>query len=66
MRPLSDSSIPAETMSAGQAALRLGLSVSRVRQLCDEGALTFTPTALGRLIDTVSVERLAEQRAGRV
>jgi hypothetical protein len=53
-------------MTSSQAARRLGLSKARVLQLCDEGALRYEPTPLGRLIAAESVEDLAKERAARL
>jgi excisionase family DNA binding protein len=50
-------------MTTGQAALKLGLSAQRVRQLVESGKLVAQRTVLGRLIDPASVETLAKERA---
>lgn len=47
----------------GEAAWRLGVSASRVRQLEREGVLVPLRTARGwRLYDAAAVERLARER----
>jgi excisionase family DNA binding protein len=47
----------------GEAAHRLNLSYTRIIQLIDDGKLTVRRTALGRLVDPVSVEKLLEERS---
>jgi excisionase family DNA binding protein len=49
-------------LTCGQAARLLGVSPQYVQALADQGKLTATRVALGRLIDPASVERLAKQR----
>lgn len=51
-----------EVLSSKEAAKRLDLTTQRIRQLCQEGKLTFDLTPLGRLIHASSVERLREIR----
>ncbi len=51
-----------DTMTASQAARRLGLSPQRIRQLMAAGKLAFVGTPLGRLIYRADVERLAAER----
>ena len=55
----------APTLTPAQAALRLGLSGQRVRQLADRGELASIRTPLGRLIDAAAVDELAAQRQTR-
>jgi excisionase family DNA binding protein len=52
-------------MSRAQAARRLGVSESSVRQYIEAGKLRVTQTVLGRLIDPASVEALIAQREAR-
>lgn len=49
-------------MTPFEASRVLGLSPARVQQLFDAGRLSGERTRLGRLIDPVSVHRLAEER----
>ncbi|MCM8749788.1 helix-turn-helix domain-containing protein [Thermomicrobiaceae bacterium CFH 74404] len=51
-----------EYMTTGEAALILGISGPRVRQLCDDGRLEHLDTPLGRLVRRESVLRLAAER----
>ena len=57
--------ISEEAMSPAQAARRLGVSTTRVRQLLHAGALQGVTTALGHLIDPAGVEALVESRRAR-
>ena len=43
-------------LTPAQAAARLGVTVGRVRVLCDTGKLTHARLAAGRLIDPASVD----------
>jgi excisionase family DNA binding protein len=56
---------PHDWLSPSQTARRLDLSLSRVRQLTDEGRLSYVRTPLGKLIAASDVDRLAAERAGR-
>ena len=49
-------------LSPSQAGRELKVSVERVRQLMEQGALEFERTPLGRLVLAASVERLRKQR----
>lgn len=48
-----------------QAARLLQLSAQRIRQLTDQGRLSFVRTPLGRLLDPASVARLRAERRRR-
>lgn len=50
-------------MTPSQVAKRLDVSAEAVRQYCRAGKLVFVKTPAGRLIDPVSVEKLAEERS---
>lgn len=50
-------------MSTLQVAQRLGISQNMVWRLADRGRIAYRQTALGRLFDEGSVERLAAERA---
>ena len=54
-----------EWPSPAQAAARLGVTPTRVRQLLDEGRIGCVRTNLGRLVNPADIERLAAERAGR-
>lgn len=51
-----------ESLTTSQAARRLSLSYSRVRQLSEEGRIRTIRTPLGRLFDADEVERFARER----
>ena len=51
-------------LTPAQAARRLEITPTRVRQLTAEGKLRFVATPLGRLIDPDSVDARAAERAG--
>lgn len=53
------------TLTPTAAALRLGCSAARVRQLCDEGKLDAIKTPLGRLISADSLDSLIARGAVR-
>jgi hypothetical protein len=55
----------ANGLSPAQAARRLDVTPSRVRQLMATGHLAYIATPLGRLIDAASVETLRIERARR-
>ena len=52
-------------LSLSQAARALGVRPQTVDVYCWKGKLTYVTTPLGRLIDPVSVERLAKERLAR-
>ena len=52
-------------LTPAMAARKLGLTTARVKQLEHEGRRAAVRTALGRLLDPASVERMVEQRAER-
>ena len=52
-----------EWPSPAQAATRLGVTPTRVRQLLDEGRIGYVRTALGRLVNPADLERLRAERA---
>lgn len=49
-------------IGVGEAARRLAVSPEYARRLCDRGALRSIRTPLGRLVDPVAVDQLAEAR----
>ena len=49
-------------LSPGEAARKLGLSVTRIHQLADSGRLVMQRTSLGRLISAASVEAMVQAR----
>ena len=51
-----------EWPSRAQAALKLGVTPARVRQLLDAGRIGYARTALGRLVNPNDIARLAEER----
>jgi excisionase family DNA binding protein len=51
-------------MSPKEAALQLGISTERLRQLARAGRIDYLETPLGRLFLRDDVERLRNQRAG--
>ena len=51
-------------LTPAQAAERLGVSATRVRQLLKAGRLAYHATPVGKLIDPADVERLAAEQAG--
>ena len=56
----------ANLISVSEAARRLGISVSRVRQLCESGELPAARTFEGwRLFNEEAVEALARRRTER-
>jgi hypothetical protein len=54
---------PSAWLSPGQAARVLDVSPQRVHQLAADDELKFVVTALGKLFDPESVERLRARRA---
>lgn len=51
-------------LTSSEAAVRLGVSTRRVRQLAQTGALLpAMSTPIGRLFDEAEIERLATERA---
>jgi hypothetical protein len=54
-----------EWPSPAQAALKLGVTPARVRQLLDAGRIGYARTALGRLVNPTDIARLAEERRRR-
>ena len=57
---------PSEWLSTSQAAQRLDLTTARVRQLLTADKLGHVRTALGRLVDPATVDRLAAERRKQV
>lgn len=54
-----------ELLAPAGAARLMGITPSRVRQLCDEGRLPVTRTQLGRLIRTSDVLALSDERRAK-
>jgi hypothetical protein len=54
-----------DQLSPAQAARRLDVTPSRIRQMMETGALAYVRTPLGRLVDSAAVERLRLERERR-
>jgi len=52
-------------LTPSQAARRLDVTPSRVRQLLVDGSLPYVATPLGRLVEAKGVDKLVAERARR-